>query len=98
LLVNTTTLGMDGQPELRLKVGRLPGHAVVADLVYVPRDTHLLRTARARQLRTADGLGMLMHQAVGGFQLWFGKRPEVTAQLRALLEADLAAPHPSASE
>ncbi len=89
LLVNTTTLGMHGQPDLAIDVGRLPGHAIVADLVYVPLVTPLLRAATARNLRTADGLGMLLHQAVRGFLLWFGKRPEVTAELRALLEADL---------
>ncbi len=89
LLVNTTTLGMAGQPPLDIDVGRLPGHAVVADLVYVPLLTPLIRTAQARGLRTADGLGMLLHQAVGGFALWFGKKPEVTEQLRALVEADL---------
>ena len=72
-----------------LDIGRLPSHAIVADLVYVPLVTPLLRAARARGLRTADGLGMLMHQAVRGFMLWFGKKPEVTAELRALLEADL---------
>jgi shikimate dehydrogenase len=89
LLVNTTTLGMAGQPPLDVNVGPLPGHAVVADLVYVPLVTPLLRTARSRGLRTADGLGMLLHQAVGGFSRWFGKTPEVTAELRALVEADL---------
>ncbi len=89
LLVNTTTLGMAGQADLSLDIARLPGHAIVADLVYVPLVTPLVRAAKARQLRTADGLGMLMHQAVRGFLLWFGKRPEVTAELRALLEADL---------
>ena len=95
LLVNTTTLGMAGQPELPADVGRLPGHAVVADLVYVPLATPLIQAAKARGLRTADGLGMLLHQAVRGFTLWFGRKPEVTAQLRALAEADLG---PSAAE
>ena len=90
LLVNTTSLGMKGQPPLELDVGRLPPHAVVADLVYVPLDTPLLTASRARGLKTADGLGMLLHQAVRGFQLWFGVRPEVTPQLRALVETDLA--------
>jgi shikimate dehydrogenase len=90
LLVNTTTLGMHGQPELVADLSRLPGHAIVADLVYVPLLTPLLKTAKARGLRTADGLGMLLHQAVGGFTLWFGKKPAVTPQLRALLEADLS--------
>jgi shikimate dehydrogenase len=75
-----------------LDVVRLRGHAVVADLVYVPLVTPLVQAARARGHRTADGLGMLMHQAVRGFLLWFGKKPEVTAELRALLEADLALP------
>ena len=63
---------------------------VVADLVYVPLHTELLEAARARGLRTADGLGMLLHQAVRGFELWFGRRPRVTPELRALVEADLA--------
>ena len=89
LLVNTTSLGMVGQPELKIDTGQLPPQAVVADLVYVPLDTPLLSSARARGLRTADGLGMLLHQAVRGFELWFGRRPSVTAELRALVEADL---------
>jgi shikimate dehydrogenase len=89
LLVNTTSLGMHGQPPLEIDVGRLPSNAVVADLVYVPLETALLAAAGARGLRTADGLGMLLHQAVRGFELWFGQRPEVTAELRALVEADL---------
>jgi shikimate dehydrogenase len=89
LLVNTTSLGMKGQPPLELDVGRLPSDAVVADLVYVPLETPLLAAARACGLKTADGLGMLLHQAVRGFELWFGQRPQVTAELRALVEADL---------
>ena len=89
ILVNTTSLGMKGQPPLELDVGQLPSHAVVADLVYVPLDTPLLAAGRARGLKTADGLGMLLHQAVRGFELWFGRRPEVTPELRALVEADL---------
>jgi len=96
LLVNTTSLGMKGQPPLAIDVGRLPPQATVADLVYVPLETYLLRTARARGLRTADGLGMLLHQAVRGFELWFGRRPQVTPELRALVEADLQPPPTSA--
>ena len=89
LFVNTTTLGMAGQPELEADIGRLPSHAIVADLVYVPLVTPLIDAAKAKGLRTADGLGMLLHQAVRGFELWFGRKPEVTAELRALAEADL---------
>ena len=89
LLVNTTSLGMHGQPALEIDTRLLPSHAVVADLVYVPLQTPLLAAARARGLKTADGLGMLLHQAVRGFELWFGQRPEVTSELRALVEADL---------
>jgi shikimate dehydrogenase len=91
LLVNATTLGMEHQPGLGLDIGRLPRHALVADLVYAPLNTLLLRAAKARGLRTADGLGMLMHQAVRGFAQWFGKKPQVTAALRAELEAGLGA-------
>jgi len=89
LLVNTTSLGMRGQPALELDIALLPQHAVVADLVYVPLETPLLRAAKAHGLKTADGLGMLLHQAVRGFELWFGQRPQVTSELRALVEADL---------
>jgi shikimate dehydrogenase len=91
LLVNTTTLGMQGQPELAVEVGRLPSHAVVADLVYAPVLTPLIAAAKGRDLRTADGLGMLLHQAVRGFTLWFGTTPEATPELRAMVEKDLGA-------
>jgi shikimate dehydrogenase len=91
LLVNSTSLGMKGQPPLEIDIGLLPANAVVADLVYVPLVTPLLAAARARRLATADGLGMLLHQAVRGFSLWFGVKPSVTPELRALVEADLAA-------
>jgi shikimate dehydrogenase len=90
LLVNTTSLGMHGQPALDVDVSLLPQSAIVADLVYVPLETALLKASRARGLKTADGLGMLLHQAVRGFELWFGQRPEVTLELRALVEADLS--------
>ncbi|MGB8155217.1 MAG: shikimate dehydrogenase [Pseudolabrys sp.] len=88
LLVNTTTLGMVGQPPLDFNL-RCPASMVIADIVYAPLVTGLLASARARGLRSADGLGMLLHQAVRGFELWFGIRPEVTPELRALVEADL---------
>jgi shikimate dehydrogenase len=90
LLVNTTSLGMHGQEPLKIDAGHLPKDAVVADLVYVPLETALLNAAKAAGLRTADGLGMLLHQAVRGFELWFGQRPQVTPELRAIVEADLA--------
>ncbi|HLH91046.1 MAG TPA: shikimate dehydrogenase [Xanthobacteraceae bacterium] len=90
LLVNCTSLGMAKQPPLAIDVERLSAGAVVADLVYVPLITPLLAAARARGLKTADGLGMLLHQAVRGFSLWFGVKPTVTPELRALVEADLA--------
>ena len=89
LLVNTTSLGMRGQGALDLDLSGLPNEAVVADLVYVPLTTPLLAAAKARGLKTADGLGMLLHQGVRGFELWFGRRPQVTSELRALVEADL---------
>jgi shikimate dehydrogenase len=79
---------MVGQPPLELNL-RCPASLVVSDLVYAPLETGLLKLARARGLRTADGLGMLLHQAVRGFERWFGVKPEVTAELRALVEADL---------
>ncbi|HTQ82103.1 MAG TPA: shikimate dehydrogenase [Pseudolabrys sp.] len=88
LLVNTTTLGMAGQPPLEINL-RCPASLVVADLVYAPLETPLLKIARERGLRTADGLGMLLQQAVRGFELWFGVRPTVTPELRALVEADI---------
>jgi len=89
LVVNTTSLGMTGQPPLAIDLEPLPRHAVVADLVYAPLETPLLAAARARNLAVADGLGMLLYQAVRGFQMWFGVRPDVTPQLRALVETDL---------
>jgi shikimate dehydrogenase len=89
LLVNTTSLGMKGQPPLEIDLAPLSPDAVVADLVYVPLETPLLTTANARGLKTADGLGMLLHQAVRGFELWFGRRPTVTMELRQLVEDDL---------
>lgn len=91
LLVNTTSLGMTGQPALGLDLTPLRADAAVADIVYVPLETPLLAEARARGLRTVDGLGMLLHQAVPGFARWFGVTPAVTPALRALVEADIRA-------
>lgn len=89
LVVNTTSLGMKGQPDLELDLSGLPSHAVVVESVYIPLETALLRQARLRGLRTADGLGMLLHQAVPGFERWFGVRPVVTPELRAIIVADI---------
>jgi shikimate dehydrogenase len=89
LLINTTSLGMAGKGTLTLDLGSLPAQAIVADIVYVPLETDLLRQARERGLRTLDGLGMLLHQAVPGFERWFGRKPEVDAALRAFILADL---------
>jgi shikimate dehydrogenase len=90
LLVNASSLGMAGQPPLDVDVGLLPAQAIVADLVYGPLETPLLAAAKARGLRAVEGLGMLLHQAAPGFERWFGARPVVTSELRALIETDLA--------
>lgn len=89
LLVNTTSLGMKGQPPLALDLAPMSPRAVVCDIVYVPLQTELLRAAEARGLRGVSGLGMLLHQAAPGFARWFGVRPVVTSELRALVEADI---------
>lgn len=89
LAVNATSLGMTGKDPLDLHIGELPEDAVVNDLVYVPLETDLLARARANGNRTVDGLGMLLHQAVPGFERWFGVRPKVTEDLRSLVEADI---------
>ncbi|TNC94335.1 MAG: shikimate dehydrogenase [Stygiobacter sp.] len=82
LLVNTTSLGMSGQPPLDLDLSALPTNAVVNDIVYAPLMTDLLLRAQARGNPVVDGLGMLLWQAVRGFTLWFGQQPEVTPELR----------------
>ena len=82
LLINTTTLGMLGKPPLSIDLAPLPTDAVVADIVYAPLETPLLAEARRRGHRVVDGLGMLLYQAVPGFEAWFGRRPEVTPALR----------------
>jgi shikimate dehydrogenase len=89
LLVNTTSLGMVGHPPLDIDLIDLPEDAAVADIVYAPLETPLLAAARARGLRTVDGLGMLLHQAVPGFARWFRVTPSVTPELRARIVADL---------
>jgi shikimate dehydrogenase len=90
LIINTAALGNKGNPPLDLDLAGVADDAVVADINYVPLLTTVLTAAQKRGLRTVDGLGMLLHQAVPGFALWFGVRPEVTPELRAFIEADLA--------
>ncbi len=89
LLVNATSLGMEGQPALDLSLHGLPTEAVVNDIVYVPLETPLLAAARARGNRCVDGLGMLLHQAQPGFEAWFGVKPEVDDGLRQAVLATL---------
>ena len=89
LLINTTSLGMSGQPDLDLSLDPLPKDALVTDIVYVPLETDLLKQARMRGNPVVDGLGMLLHQAVPGFEHWFGQRPTVTAELRRLVEDNI---------
>jgi shikimate dehydrogenase len=87
MLINTTSQGMAGQPALDLALDELPPSALVSDVIYIPRETPLLAAARLRGSRTVNGLGMLLHQARPAFHAWFGVMPEVTPQLRALIEA-----------
>ncbi|HUS98409.1 MAG TPA: shikimate dehydrogenase [Hyphomicrobiaceae bacterium] len=89
LIVNTTSLGMTGQPELELPLDDARVDATVADIVYAPLETPLLAQAKSQGLAVVDGLGMLLHQAVPHFEKWFGVRPEVTGELRALLVSDI---------
>jgi shikimate dehydrogenase len=89
LLVNATSLGMKGQPELKIDLTPMARDGVVADIVYVPLKTKLLEAAQHRGLKTSDGLDMLLYQAVRGFNLWFGIKPEVTRELREMLAADV---------
>ena len=89
IVINTSSIGMHGSRFDWLDFALLPKTSLVTDIVYVPLETPLLADARAHGLRTVDGLGMLLHQAVPGFEAWFGVRPTVTAELRAGIEATL---------
>jgi shikimate dehydrogenase len=89
MLVNTTSQGMLGQPALDVALDGLPRAALVSDLIYIPKETPLIAAARARGNRTVNGLGMLLNQARPAFRDWFGVLPEVTAELRAMIEATL---------
>jgi shikimate dehydrogenase len=89
LIINTSSIGMSGKGEMHFDFSTAKPSALVTDIVYVPLETAFLKSARMAGLKTVDGLGMLLHQAVPGFERWFGVRPEVTPELRALIEADL---------
>ena len=91
LVVNTTSLGMKGAGHLPADPAFMAAGAIVTDIVYVPLETPFLAAARRHGLKTVDGLGMLLHQAVPGFERWFGVRPEVTPELRAMIVSDLDA-------
>ncbi|MBS7696945.1 MULTISPECIES: shikimate dehydrogenase [unclassified Chelatococcus] len=95
LLVNATSLGMFGQDRLAIDLSGLSVNAVVNDIVYVPLETELLAQARARGILGVDGLGMLLHQAVPGFERWFGILPRVTPRLREHIEADVLRQYPT---
>jgi shikimate dehydrogenase len=92
LFVNTTSLGMKGGAAPSIDFTLLDPAATVTDIVYVPLETPFLKAAKACGLATVDGLGMLLHQAVPGFEKWFGVRPEVTEDLRRLVIADMECP------
>ena len=87
ILINTTNQGMVGEPPLELALDALPASALVSDIIYIPRVTPLLAAARKRGNPTVNGLGMLLHQARPAFHAWFGIMPEVTPELRAMIEA-----------
>lgn len=91
VLVNTTIIGMNGVGTLDIDLAGFDRDCVVSDIVYVPLETELLRGAKSQGLRTVDGLGMLLHQGVPGFEKWFGVRPEVTDELRRFIVADIEA-------
>ena len=86
MVVNTTSNGMVGQPALDLRLDKLPESALAADIIYIPLETPFLAAARKRGNPTVNGLGMLLHQGRPAWKAWFGIEPEVTAELRAMVE------------
>ncbi|MGB7542033.1 MAG: shikimate dehydrogenase, partial [Burkholderiales bacterium] len=86
MVVNTTSCGMVGQPDLDIELDKLPRSALAADIIYIPLETPFLAAARRRGNRTVNGLGMLLHQGRPAWKAWFGIEPEVTAELRAMVE------------
>ena len=89
MAVNTTSLGMAGQPALDIRLDALPTTALAADIIYIPLETPFLAAARRRGNRTSNGLGMLLHQARPAWKLWFGIEPAVTVELREMMERSL---------
>jgi len=89
LLVNTTSLGMSGQPELNVPLEALPAGSAVCDIVYVPLETNLIKRSKSLGLSACEGLGMLIHQARPAFQTWFGRAPDVSQALYDLLKKDI---------
>jgi shikimate dehydrogenase len=89
MLVNATSQGMIGQAPLDLRLDKLSASALVSDIIYIPRETHLIASARARGNRTVTGLGMLLHQGIPAWKAWFGIEPTVTSELRSRIEATL---------
>ena len=89
MVVNTTSQGMIGEPPLDISLDNLPRNALVSDIIYIPKETPLLVEARERGNKTVNGLGMLLNQARPAFRDWFGIMPEVTPELRAMIEASL---------
>jgi shikimate dehydrogenase len=90
MVVNTTSLGMVGQPALDISLDRLPASAIAADIVYIPLETPFLAAARRRGNRTVDGLGMLLNQGRPAWKAWFGLEPDVTAELRTMIEGTIS--------
>ena len=84
-VINATSLGMDGKADLPIPLQGLNKNTLVTDIVYTPLNTPLLENAAKRGCRTVDGLGMLIHQAIPGFERWFGMKPDVSENLRKLL-------------
>ena len=91
MAVNATSQGMAGQPALDIDLGRLSENAIAVDIIYTPLETPFLAAAKARGNKTLNGLGMLLHQGRPAWQRWFGIEPEVTAELRTLMEKSITA-------
>ena len=89
LVVNTTSLGMAGQPALDISLDRLPAGAIAVDIVYIPLETPFLAAARQRGNRTVNGLGMLLNQGRPAWNAWFGVEPDVTEELRRMIEGTI---------